>query len=548
MGEEGNAPERASGERTEARLWVRLSLPFTWAITGKDPLAALEGALGVVQTGAHAVAWQEARLSPNEAEHLSPYARTLLGVTGIGANASRRSALLRRVLMLPGDRALAVLRAGERPYVYAMAKEPAVEVVFSRSGVGLASLRLGLFPGPGEGDEWSRFARALDTLRLVNPPGERRKVEGLGRWARAASGETERPLGWDPGLGGEGNGPLRLLPLIELALASLTGVKPVLSADAPPAGSTLALALLPLRQARLTVALGLTERPPATAAPAWSFAWYFARGYPLDGDHAPPPLPTQSPQPGDEQLLAGADQRWYFLGRYGLVTLLPPGADPRRFVVGVYGILREAAELERLGLDRLAERTAELVQRHAAVVANAHHAADLGPLRNARAELSQLALEATAFLTVASFDDLGGNADHTAVFSRQRAVLLADRHRSELQLEVGRLLDIVEVIGERVEEDARAAALQERKEGEKRANYLALAGAVALPLLMVSGVLGMNVLPVSGVTAKYFQPTEQVFWTAIGGALMASLGLLLWVWRGFHRSPRRTPLVDVNLP
>jgi hypothetical protein len=182
------------------------------------------------------------------------------------------------------------------------------------------------------------------------------------------------------------------------------------------------------------------------------------------------------------------------------------------------------------------------------VVANAHHAADLGPLRNARAELSQLALEATAFLTVASFDDLGGNADHTAVFSRQRAVLLADRHRSELQLEVGRLLDIVEVIGERVEEDARAAALQERKEGEKRANYLALAGAVALPLLMVSGVLGMNVLPVSGVTARYFQPTEQVFWTAIGGALMASLGLLLWVWRGFHRSPKRTTLVDVNLP
>lgn len=272
------------------------------------------------------------------------------------------------------------------------------------------------------------------------------------------------------------------------------------------------------------------------------------------GQRNRPPPPTVAERQRLDHVLVHRLNRYIGVSREGTVALSWP-TDPsnQRFELhtwpklfqGVYLILCLHARGEGSVLSELSNLSAAAAEHlHLEILMEGE---SLEKLQRDRTYLRYLAVLLIKYSLGMSSDDCGGLSEYSHFFSTMRQVLRIPETRQEIREEIHDVLGIVE--GGYLEEQRRQIQeekrAQKKKERQRYKTYrdkdaqrrrieiiLSIIGAIALPLVVVSGIWGMNLDDLPDVS----------FWPLLGVTSGCSLVLLtiLIVWF-FFVSPRSFP-------
>ncbi len=279
------------------------------------------------------------------------------------------------------------------------------------------------------------------------------------------------------------------------------------------------------------------------AGAAWALTAGAGRGA------APPAGVLERPPPeGAPELLhtrAGQVMAASRAGCASVTRLAPEGQGPESMFLKDYFDLFLLAQHEVAWIQGKAKEADALLADAEKLLAGA---SPLGPaarqdeVRQLRDRALRFNLRLLRLLTALSLDDVSDAPRHQAFFLALRRTLALDRQRAELHEEVRQLFAVIEALASTLAEDADRQTQRLEQAQKDSAERLQLTVAIATPAVVLSGLLGMNVLP------GWLQGSALAFWLVVVVSVtlfVPALGPILRSWSD-HREDGVTELLAIG--
>jgi hypothetical protein len=394
-------------------------------------------------------------------------------------------------------------------------------------GAGPGALGMRRFVLKNDGSPWVSQVFSRERQRLG--AGVRVGLEDAGL---VASDEADQVLVWVT-YALEGSS---LAPLVELAQRLRVGDHR--GSWQPPQGEPRPYAVDPRALMRSLVA-GVELPVPHTGVPLLVFAaarapaaeddvelagaaWALTAG--AGRSAAPPAGVLERPAPeGAPELLhtrAGQVMAASRAGCASVTRLAPKGHGPEHMFLNDYFDLYLLAQHEVAWIQGKAKEADALLADAEALLAGTsplRPAARQDEVRQLRDRALRFNLRLLRLLTALSLDDVSDAPRHQAFFLALRRTLALDRQRAELHEEVRQLFAVIEALAVTLAEDAERETQRIERAQKDSAERLQLTVAIATPAVVLSGLLGMNVLPAS----------LEDSWLGFGLVCALSLGLFV---------------------